>query len=91
MQEKAAVPNDWCYYNKPPDLNSLLYVLKGQMTTRWYQFGLAIGIPIPFLKQLIDQPEENRLVELLDYWLRHHSDQPTWQEIMDAQNKINFN
>lgn len=88
MQDEAAVPNDLYYSNKPPDLNSLLYLLKGQMTTRWYEFGVAIKIPMPFLNQLIDQPEENRLIELLDYWLRHHPDQPTWQEIMDAQNKI---
>jgi hypothetical protein len=88
MQDKAEVPSDLYYNNEPLDLNSLLYVLKGQMTTRWYEFGVAIKIPMPFLNQLIDQPEENRLVELLDYWLRHHPDQPTWQEILDARDKI---
>lgn len=88
MQDKAAVPNDLYYTNEPLDLNSLLYILKGQTSTRWYEFGVAIKIPISFLNQLIDQPEENRLIELLDYWLRHHPDQPTWQEIMDARNKI---
>ena len=32
--------------------------------------------------------EEDCLVEVLEYWLKHHPAQPTWQEITDAQSKL---
>ena len=32
--------------------------------------------------------EEDCLVEVLDYWLKHHPGKPTWQEITDAQKKV---
>ena len=32
--------------------------------------------------------EEDCLVEVLDYWLKNHPSKPTWQEITDAQKKI---
>ena len=74
----------------PLDLNSLLTLLQGHVTSKWYQFGLALGVPKKILDQLINYSEEDSLVEVLDYWLTHHPNQPTWQEVSDAQNKINF-
>ena len=71
-------------------MNSLLIFLKGQVTSKWYQFGLALGVPRNMLDQLTDYSEEDSLVELLDYWLKHHPNQPTWQEVSNAQNKINI-
>jgi hypothetical protein len=74
----------------PPNLNSLLqHLLHGQVTSKWYQFGLALGVPKEILNQLTDYSEEDSLVELLDYWLKHHPNQPTWQEVSNAQDKIN--
>ena len=32
--------------------------------------------------------EEDCLVEVLDYWLKNHPSKPTWQEITDAQRKL---
>ena len=72
----------------PLDLNSLLHKLQGQVTSQWYQFGLAIGVPINILEQFNHHSEEDCLVEVLDYWLRHHPDQPTWQEVTEAQRTI---
>lgn len=58
------------------------------MSTQWYQFGLAIGVPGEYLETLNGCPDEECLVELLDYWLRHHPDQPTWKEVADAVKDI---
>ena len=32
--------------------------------------------------------EDGCLVEVLDYWLKHHPGKPTWQEVTDAQKTI---
>ena len=72
------------------DLNSLLHRLKGDVVainSQWYLFGLSIGVPQDFLEKLKEYPENDRLVEVLDYWLRHHS-QPTWKEILDARKNL---
>ena len=71
------------------DLNSLLHTLRDQAKTQWYLFGLAFGVPQNILKQLEDYPESQCLIEVLDYWLRHHSGQPTWKEVTEAQKKVN--
>ena len=72
----------------PLDLNSLLYKLQDQVNIQWYKLGLAIGVPKEILEQLKDYTKEDRLVELLDYWLKHHPGQPTWQEVADAIRKV---
>ena len=71
----------------PLNLNSLIHKLQGQVNTQWYQFGLAIGVPEEILGQLNHYSECDRVVEVLDYWLRNHPGQPTWQEVADAQRK----
>ena len=70
------------------NLDSLLIKLRGKVTDRWYQFGIAIGLPLAFLKKLEGYPQEECIIEILDYWLRHHPDQPTWKEIADAMEDI---
>ena len=57
-------------------------------TQLWYQFGLILGVPKDFLDKLKGYPEEDCIVELTDYWLRNHPDQPTWQEVADVVEKI---
>ena len=72
----------------PLDLKSLLQKLQGQISKQWYQFGLALGLPMDVLEGFNLYSEEDCLVEVLDYWLKHHTTQPTWQEITNAQSKI---
>lgn len=43
-----------------------------------------MGHPKEMLGQLSDYSNEDCLVEILDYWLKHHPDQPTWKEVADA-------
>ena len=76
--------------DQPVNLNSLLLRLKSDTTTQWYLFGLAVGLPRNILEELKSYPREQRLVEVLDYWLRHYPGQPTWQEVVIAQEKVKF-
>ena len=79
------------FLDHPPNLSSLLHVLQGQVaSSKWYLLGLALGVPKIILDQLVDYSEGDSLVEVLDYWLTHHPQQPTWQEITTAQNKLSF-
>ena len=76
---------------QPPDLNSLLNKLKDQVpNSQWYQFGQALQIPKEILDQLEEYSEDIRLTELLDYWLKNHKGGPTWQEVTEAQRRIEF-
>ena len=71
------------------DLNSLVYTLREQFSSKWYSFGLAIGVPKEILNQLKHYSDEECLIEVLNYWLRHHPGKPTWQEIVDAKMRVN--
>ena len=33
-------------------------------------------------------PADQCLIEMLDYWLRHHQGQPTWKDVAKALNEI---
>ena len=73
-------------------LNNLLIKLQGRVSLHWHKFGLAISIPDDILEQLKDYPNEDALVEILDYWLKNHPfSQPTWQDVAIALKKAGFN
>ena len=72
----------------PLDLKSLSQKLQGQVSKQWYQFGLTLGLPMDVLEGFNLYSKEDCLVEVLDYWLKHHPGKPTWQEITEAQKKI---
>ena len=72
-------------------MSNLLQELKGQITSQWYQFGLNLGVPKDILDQLNNYSDEDRTVEILDYWLRHHSGKPTWQEVDEAKKQADLN
>ena len=66
-------------------MSNLLQKLKCQIFTQWYQFGLELSVPKDILDQLSNYSDEDRTVEILDYWLRHHPGKPTWQEVAEAK------
>ena len=71
------------------NLESLLVFLRGRVTFQWYKFGLALGVPSNVLEKFVkDSEEEKSLVEVLEYWLKHHPTQPTWQEVAIALRDI---
>ena len=64
--------------------------LQGRVSSRWYQFGLALGVPNSVLGQLKDYLDEDVLVEILDYWLKNHPFRPTWQDVATALKQAGF-
>ena len=53
----------------------------------WLQFGEALGVCKEITEQLVGYSEKDALVEVVDYWLKHHPGQPTWREIHNAMIK----
>ena len=57
---------------------------------KWYEFGRVVGVP----KEEIDHysvtgcSPDQCLIEVLDYWLRHHPSQLTWKEVAHALKEI---
>ena len=70
---------------EPITLSSLLQKFKDDITSQWYQFGLELRVPKDILDQLNSYSDEDCIVEILDYWLRHHPGNPTWQEVVEAK------
>ena len=70
------------------NLNMLLIQLRDQVTPRWYELGIALGIQKETLDDLSRYSQEQCIVEFLDYWLNNHHSDPTWREIADALKAI---
>ena len=69
-------------------LDSLLIQLRSQVTSKWYKFGLALGIAENILDKYVGYPSEECIVEMLDYWLRNHDSKPTWKDVAKALRDI---
>ena len=63
------------------NLDLLLILLKEELTPRWYEFGLIVGVPKDVMDNYLGYPSDQCLIELLDYWLRYHPGQLTWKEV----------
>lgn len=62
------------------NLDSLLIQLSDQVTPKWHEFGVAVGIPEGLLDQYSNYPADERLIEVLNYWLSNHQN-PTWRDV----------
>ena len=62
-------------------LDSLLIQLRSQVTSIWYKFGLALGISKDTLDGYVGYPDEECIVEVLDYWMRNHNSKPMWRDV----------
>ena len=76
--------------DKPLNLDSLLIHLRPHVTPKWHQFGVAIGTPTKLLDELSSYSDEECMVEVTDYWLRHHEGQVTWEEVTMILREIGF-
>ena len=72
------------------DLDNFLMQLRTQLTPKWYQFGLALGVDKDILKKYSECPPEESIVEVADYWLRNSHTKPTWRDVARALKKIGF-
>ena len=62
------------------NLDSLLIQLRAHVKPKWHEFGIAIGVPEELLDQYSSYPADERLIEVLNYWLNDHQN-PTWRDI----------
>ena len=73
--------------DKTVNLDSLLIQLQFQVTPKWHQFGVAVGIPKEILEQYSSYPADERLMKVLDYWLKNDGN-PTWRDVAKILNDI---
>ena len=64
--------------------------LHTQVTPKWYQFGLALGVDKDVLNKYSKCPQEESMVKLADYWFRNSYTKPTWRDVAEALKKIGF-
>ena len=84
--------DDVLQVDKLLNLDSLLIQLRPHVTPKWYQFGVAIGIPQNVLQQYLNFPPDECMLEMLDYWIRNHPQdrKPTWRAVANALSDIEF-
>ena len=67
------------------NLDNLLFQLRSQITFKWYQFGLAVGIESEILDKFAEHcAPEDCIMEMLDHWLRKSTHKPTWNDVAKA-------
>ena len=75
--------------DKTLNLDSLLIQIRDEVTPKWYQFGLAIGINQETLDELfLNFSPDEYIVELLDLWLRTSETTVTWSDVADGLKEI---
>ena len=72
------------------NLDSLLIHLQVQVTPKWRQFGVAIGVPEDVLQRYSSYPADERLIKVLNYWLNNHQN-PTWRDMANVLRDIELN
>ena len=70
------------------NLDSLLNQLSPQVTSKWYELGLVIGIDTEILDEYSRHPPRLCLVEVLEHWLRNNPSAPTWRNVAEALKEI---
>ena len=77
------------YADKLVNLDNLLIQLRDEITPHWQKFGLIVGVPQEIIAKYSEYPPDQCIIEILDYWLRHHNDGPlTWRDVAYALRKI---
>ena len=66
------------------NLDTLLIQIRREVTPKWYQFGLAIGINKETLDELSNLTPEECIVEVSDIWLRTSATAITWRDVADT-------
>ena len=72
------------------NLDSLLLQIRHEITPKWYQFGLAIGINKETLNEFSNFPPEECIVEVLDIWLKTSETTVAWKDVADALKESGF-
>ena len=70
--------------DKTLNLDNLLIQIRHEVSPKWYQFGLAIGISKETLDEFSNFPPEECIVEVSDLWLRTSTTTVTWRDVANA-------
>ena len=70
------------------NLDNLLIQLDPEVTPKWYELGLVIGISKEILDEYCGHSPRECLVEVLDYWLRMGNESLSWRDVAEALKKI---
>ena len=79
------------------DLDTLLIQLRSEVTLKWRELGLAVGLAEDLLDKYSTYPPEECIVEVLDVWLRNYNcgntdasmiRKPTWRDVARALREI---
>ena len=70
------------------NLDNLLIQIREEVTPKWYQFGLAIGINKETLNQFSNFTPEECIVEITDLWLRTNETTVIWRDVANALKEI---
>ena len=74
-----------CWYlDELLNLDTLLIQIRHEVTPKWYQFGLAIGINKETLDEFSNFTPEECIIEISDTWLRTSATAITWRDVADA-------
>ena len=65
-------------------MDTLLIQIRHEVTPKWYQFGLAVGINKETLDEFSNFTPEECIVEVSDLWLRTSVTTLTWRDVADA-------
>ena len=69
-------------------LDTLLTLLREQVSPKWREFGEALGIDDMVLDSIAST--SSPFVELLDYWLKYYDGIPTWSVVAKALRDIDL-
>ncbi|MCG8622653.1 MAG: hypothetical protein MJE68_11745 [Proteobacteria bacterium] len=72
------------------NLDNLLIHLRDDVTPKWYELGVIIGIPKETLDKYSEYPPEQCIIEVLDYWLMLYRDKLTWKDVAHALKELNL-
>ena len=76
--------HNYTIIDKTLNLDTLLIQIRHEVTPKWYQFGLAIGINKEILDEFSNFTPEECIVEVSDLWLRTSVTTLTWRDVADA-------
>lgn len=71
-----------------PSLEGLSKWLHPQVSSKWYELGVAVGMSEEQLNNLVSEDSDENLQTVLEYWLRNHYSKPTWQDVIKILDEL---
>ena len=72
------------------DLKSVLNHVCPQITSKWHEFGKAVGMNEELLVDLFNYDPEESLQRVLDYWIKSSDSKPTWRDVARIMETIDI-